>query len=422
MDMNLTIEESVWDVAVIGGGPSGMMAAGRAAERGAKVILIEKNENLGKKLLISGGGRCNLTNAEFDTRKFLDKFKYSNKYLFSTFSKWNIKDTLNFFNSRKMETKVEAFQRVFPITDKAQSVLNVLVEYMKQGNVKVVSNTEVSGFEVDNKKIIAVKTKNNQNIYAKQFILATGGTSHPETGSTGDGFKWLQKIGHEIVEPSAALVPIALKDVWIKDLQGTTLEKTKISIFQNNVKQASRMGKILFTHFGVSGPTILNMSQEVGELLKYGDVVISLDILPGLDYGQLNLKLQEIFKEHSNKNFKNSLATLIPSSFIPIIINLSSISGDTLSNSVTREQRLKLIQVLKSIPLNVKGLLGAEKAIITSGGVKPEEVDWKSMHSKIFPNLFLIGDILNIDRPSGGYSLQLCWTTGFVAGDSVEIY
>ncbi|MEI7810737.1 MAG: aminoacetone oxidase family FAD-binding enzyme, partial [bacterium] len=314
MDMNLTIEESAWDVAVIGGGPSGMMAAGRAAERGAKVILIEKNENLGKKLLISGGGRCNLTNAEFDTRKFLEKFKDSNKFLFSTFSKWNVKDTLDFFNSRKMETRVEAFQRVFPITDKSQSVLNVLVEYMKQGNVTVISNTEVSGFEVDNKKITAVKTKNDQNIYAKQFILATGGTSHPETGSTGDGFKWLQKIGHEIIEPSAALVPIALKDEWIKDLQGITLEKTKISIFQNNVKQASRIGKILFTHFGVSGPAILNMSQEVGELLKYGDVVISLDILPELDYGQLNLKLQEIFKEHSNKNFKNSLATLIPSS------------------------------------------------------------------------------------------------------------
>lgn len=411
-------EETIWDVVVIGGGASGMMTAGRAGSLGKKVLLLEKNDELGKKLLITGGGRCNVTNAEKDLRVLLSKFKDSDKFLFSAFSQFSNKDTLDFFNSRGMETKVEANNRVFPVTNKAKSVWNVLLEYLKTNKVTVQSNCIVVGIETDGDKITSVRLKDKTIVRAKSFVLSTGGKSHPETGSTGDGFKWLSEIGHKVTEPTASLVPISVEDEWVKTLQGVSLENVKITVLQNEVKQEIKKGKILFTHFGLSGPTILNLSSEVGELLKYGDVFLSLDILPDLDYGQLNLKLQDIFKEKSNKKFKNTLDSLLPFAMVPIIVGLSGIDGDKPSHSITREERLHLVQVLKDLRVKVTGLLGEDKAIVTSGGVSLEEVDFKTMSSKLFSNLYLTGDILNIDRPSGGYSLQLCWTTGFVAGSN----
>ncbi len=411
-------EETIWDVIVIGGGASGMMTAGRAGSLGKKVLLLEKNDELGKKLLITGGGRCNVTNAEQDLRTLLSKFKDSDKFLFSAFSQFSNKDTLDFFNSRGMETKVEVNNRVFPLSNKAESVWNVLLEYLKTNKVTVQSNCTVVGIETDGNKITSVKLKDKTVIRAKSFVLSTGGKSHPETGSTGDGFKWLAEIGHKVTEPTASLVPVSVEDEWVKTLQGVSLENVKITVLQNEVKQEIKKGKILFTHFGLSGPTILNLSSEVGELLKYGDVFLSLDILPDLDYGQLNLKLQDIFKEKSNKKFKNTLDSLLPFAMVPIIVGLSGIDGDKPSHSITREERLHLVQVLKDLRVKVTGLLGEDKAIVTSGGVSLEEVDFKTMASKLFSNLYLTGDILNIDRPSGGYSLQLCWTTGFVAGSN----
>ena len=413
-------ENTIWDVAVIGGGPAGMMSAGRAAEQGAKVILLEKNDSLGHKLLITGGGRCNLTNAELDTRKLLSKFKDSDKFLFSAFSKWSVQETLDFFHDHGMQTKIEAGQRVFPASEMSHTVLNVLMDYMKSGNVVVRSNSQVKGFikSPETNQIQAVELKNKELVYAKKFILATGGKSHPETGSTGDGFVWLKTLGHKIIEPSASLVPIAIKEEWGKRLQGVPLENVKITILQNGQKQAVKKGKILFTHFGLTGPTILNMSREIGELLKYDEVKISLDLLPNFDYGQLNLKLQEIFAEEAKKKFKNSLKTLVSSSIAPIIVELSGIDPDTSCNSVSREQRLALVQLFKNIIISVEGLLGEDKAIVTSGGVALDEVDFRTMQSRLFPNLYLVGDILDVDRPSGGYSLQLCWTTGAIAGEN----
>ncbi|MEI6479795.1 MAG: NAD(P)/FAD-dependent oxidoreductase [bacterium] len=412
-------DNSVWDVIVVGGGPAGMMSAGRAAEKGARVLLLEKNESLGKKLLITGGGRCNLTNEETDTRKLLSKFKEAEQFLFSAFSQWSVGETLEFFHTKGMPTKVEPGLRVFPVSDSSKSVLHVLSEYMKAHNVTVLSNSGVVEIAREDKKIIGVKLKNKKIIRGNAVIIATGGTSRPETGSTGDGYSWLRDIGHTIIKPEASLVPIAIKDKWVKQLSGVSLENVKITIFQNNEKQGVSKGKILFTHVGLSGPTILNMSKDVGELLKYGSVVLSLDILPKEDYGTLNTKLQELFKEHDKKNFGNALVNLIPSSITPIVIGLSGINPETKCHSVTRESRIKLIHLLKAIPMNVDKLLGVDKAIITSGGVALNEVDFKTMCSRLYPNLYLVGDILDIDRPSGGYSLQLCWTTGFVAGNSV---
>ena len=408
------------NVAVIGGGPAGMMAAGRAAERGLKVILIEKNDTLGKKLLITGGGRCNVTNAEFDDHKLLAKFRGNGKFLFSAFSQHSVKESLNFFNSRNMPTKIETEKRVFPESNKAQSVWDVLVAYMKAGNVTVISNSPVVGFNEEKKIIKSIQLKNGTEIFAKSFVLATGGKSRPETGSTGEGFDWLKKLGHTIVEPDAALVPVKIKDEWVKRVSGLTLPEVKITLLQNETKQAVKKGKILFTHFGVSGPTILNMSKEIRELLKYGEVFISLDILPKYDYATLNDTLQQLFKKESNKKFKNSLGSLLPSSLIPVIVEKSGINPNTFCHSVTRDERLSLVKLLKDLHMRPTGLLGVEKAIVTSGGVVLEEVDFKTMQSKIVPNLYLVGDILNIDRPSGGYSLQLCWTSGYVAGNSVD--
>ncbi|HUD04065.1 MAG TPA: aminoacetone oxidase family FAD-binding enzyme [Candidatus Paceibacterota bacterium] len=414
------MKEIIWDVAIIGGGPAGMMAAGRAAELGAKVILIEKNESLGKKLLITGGGRCNVTNAEFDNRKLLEKFKGNGKFLFSAFSQWSVKETLDFFHMKKMNTKVENELRVFPITNKSQSVWDTLVEYIKKGGVTVLSNSPVVGLVVEGKKVIGVKLKGKKIISARSIIIATGGTSRPETGSTGDGYKWLKDIGHTVIEPKPSLVPLKTKDAWVKQLSGVSMTDIKLTTFQNGVKQDVKKGKILFTHVGVSGPTVLNMSKDIGELLKYGDVVLSLDLLPKLDNGMLNEKLQEIFKENTNKKFKNSLSGLVPSAIVPVIIKLSGIDPEIQCNSITREARLKLVDLLKNIPINVDKLLGLEKAVVSSGGVTLDEVDFKTMSSRLFLNLYLIGDILNIDRPSGGYSLQLCWTTGFVAGTNAS--
>ncbi len=415
-----------YDVIIIGGGPAGMMAAARSAELGKektdedfRVVLLEKNEGLGKKLLITGGGRCNVTNAEYDVRKFLSKYKDSDKFLHSAFSQFDVRKALEFFNGRAMPTKVEAENRVFPVSDSAQSVWNVLVDYLKQSNVEIKTGAEVARIETKDGKISGVVLKNKEVLVADKYILATGGTSRPETGSTGDGFKWLSDLGHTVVPSTEALVPIALKDEWVKKVSGLTLRDIKLTTFQNNVKQEVHKGKLLFTHFGVSGPTILNMSRDIGELLKYGEVEIRLDPLPSLDHGMINEKLQELFKVDDKKKIKNSLSSIIPSALVSPILKLTNIDEEKTDNAISREERLKLIDILKGVPLHVESLLGSDKAVVSSGGVSLMEVDFRTMQSKKIPNLYLVGDVLNIDRPSGGYSLQLCWTTGWVAGSSI---
>lgn len=408
-----------YDIAVIGGGPAGMMAAGRAAELGKKVILLEKNPTLGVKLLITGGGRSNITNAQYDVRTFLKKYRDSDKFLFSTFSQSSVKDAIEFFNNKGMPTKVEAENRVFPLSNSSQSVWDVLVNYMKENSVEIKTNAIVTGFEKEGNRITGIKLKNKEVIKAENIVLATGGTSRPETGSTGDGFIWLKELGHNIIPSNEALVPIALSDSWIKPLSGVTLKDIKLTTFQNDQKQESHKGKLLFTHFGISGPTVLNMSKDIGELIKYGEVEIRLDLLPTLDHGMLNTKLQELFKIDDKKKIKNSLGSLVPSPLVPTILKSSNVDGDKTNNNISREERMRLIDTIKGISMHVSHLLGSDKAVVSSGGVDLTEVDFKTMKSKIIENLYLIGDVLNIDRPSGGYSLQLCWTTGWVAGSNI---
>lgn len=410
-------QKKEWDVVVIGGGPAGLMAAGRAAEQGGRVLLIEKNESLGKKLLITGGGRCNLTNYQLDVRKFLEKFNDRGKFLFSAFAQWDVQNTLDFFHERKLEIKVEEGGRVFPADDKAASVFRVLTDYVKKGGVTVTLGNPVVEILRTGKSMDGVRLEDGKIVHARDFILATGGKSRPETGSTGDGFGWLEALGHTIIPPNPSLVPIAIKDDWVKKLPGVVLPDIKITSLQNGKKQISKKGRVLFTHVGISGPTVLNMSKDIGELLTYGPVTLSIDLFPSAGYGDLNTRLQNIFKENSNKKLRNILDLFVPVAALqPIVVQSSEINPNTFCHSITREERLRLIQVLKNIPMQVDKLLGAEKAIVTSGGVSPAEIDFKTMRSRLIPNLYLVGDLLDIDRPSGGYSLQLCWTTGHVAG------
>lgn len=405
-----------YDVIVIGGGPAGMMAAGRAAELGARVLLLEKNPGLGKKLLITGGGRCNVTNAEFDQHIFLEKFRQNAKFLFSSFSQFGVSDTFEFFEGQGMPMKVEAEKRAFPKSEKASSVLEALEKYMALGKVTVQSGAEVVGLEGDGGILSGVRLKDGTLLEAQSYVLATGGKSRPETGSTGEGFEWLRSIGHTVLESDPSLVPVKIKEEWVRKLSGLSLKDVKLTLLQNNKKQVSKKGKMLFTHFGLSGPLVLNMSKDIGELLKYGSVEVSLDLMPTLDSGATDRRIQEVFREFQNKKVKNTLSELVMPTLAPVLIELSGIDGEMFVNKVPREERLKLTRLLKDLRMTVTGLLGVEKAIVTSGGVTLEEVDFKTMQSRICPNLYVVGDILNIDRPSGGYSLQLCFTTGFVAG------
>ena len=287
-----------FDVIVIGGGASGMMAAGRAAELGARVLVLEKNSRLGEKLLITGGGRSNITNQEYDNRKLLGKFKERAKFLFSPFAQFAVKDTLEFFNTRGMETKLEAEGRMFPASDKAESVWETLVAYLKEGGVTVRSNVEVAGFvlhkgEITGIRILASSTSKLEKVLsANAYILATGGGSRPETGSTGDGFKWLAKLGHTVRMPTPSLVPIRTKEVWAHKISGLALRDVRVAIHQNGKLHVMQTGKILFTHVGLSGPLILNMSKDIGELLKYGPATLTVDLFPKMDNGALDRHIQ----------------------------------------------------------------------------------------------------------------------------------
>ncbi len=409
---------NTYDVAVIGGGPAGMMAAARAAQLGKKVILLEKNSGVGKKLLITGGGRCNVTNNEPDNKKILAKFKDAGKYLASPFSQWNVESSLSFFHARGMATVEEAEKRVFPSTHKAQTVWDTLVAYMHETGVEVRGLSEVAHIVTDGDRVSHVILKNKKEVRAASFILATGGVSRPETGSTGDGFSWLREIGHQVADTSGALVPIVSEDAWVRRLAGVPLPSVKITAFLDGEKQESRTGKILFTHVGLSGPGILNFSSEIAELLKYGEVTLELDLLSDMGPEKVNERLQDLLKSESNKMIKNSLSAVILSALVAPVLGIAGIAPDTFGHSITRDERLALIRALKAMPLRVNGLLGLDKAVITSGGLSLDEIDFKSMRSLKYKNLYVVGDLLDIDRPSGGYSLQLCWTTGFVAGSA----
>lgn len=405
-----------YDTIVIGGGPAGMMAAGRAAECGARVLLIEKNDSLGRKLLISGGGRSNITNTGTEGRPFLEKFGDASKFLHSPFSRFGVRETLDFFASRGLPTKTEGSGRVFPKSDDAHSVRDVLGRYMADFGVTVMSDRRVTGFVTEDDAIVGVALDRGGTVRARSYVLATGGKSHPETGSTGDGFVWLKAIGHTVVESRPSLVPLRIREPWVRELSGTAFPEAGLAIFQDGKKKDVGTGTLLFTHFGLSGPLALNMSRRVDSLLRGGPVTLVVDLFPHADTNDLDARLRERFDSRKNRRLKNALEGFLPPLCVPVIIGLSGMDPEKPVHDLRREERLALTRTLKGLTMTVEGLLGADRSIVTSGGLDPKEVDFRHMRSRIHPNLYPVGDILDIDRPSGGYSLQLCWTTGYVAG------
>jgi predicted Rossmann fold flavoprotein len=406
-----------FDVAIIGAGPAGMMAAIKAAMAGAKVILIEKNYILGKKLLLTGNGRCNLTNAESDLKKLIKRYGSNGKFLWHAFHLFGPAEVIDFFSSLGVKIKIEENNRVFPIKDSAEEILTALNKCLKKYRVKIAMGKEVANLEMANREIKKI-ILNDSVILAKNYILSTGGKSYPTTGSTGDGYKWAALLGHHLEEPKPALAPIKIKEAWVKELQGVSLKDVELSIFQDQIKKDSRIGECLFTHFGLSGPMVLDMSKRVGELLKTGETKIILDLYPTLDFKNLDQRIQENFIKDHNKLFKNSLDNLLPHKFIPVIIKLSKINPEKKVNSINKEERYRLVNLFKNFEMTPFGLLGFNSAIVTSGGVMLEEIDNLTMKSKLVDNLFFAGEIINLDGPTGGFNLQLSWSTGSLAGES----
>ncbi|MDP2951548.1 MAG: NAD(P)/FAD-dependent oxidoreductase [bacterium] len=404
-----------FDVAVIGGGPAGMMAALQASEKGLKVVLIEKNATLGQKLLITGGGRCNLTQNELDNKKLALKLGKNGQFLLSALSVFGVKETKEFFENQGLKIKVERGGRVFPVSDKSVDVLNLFQNLLKKNRVEVLINREVLGFQVKNKLIEKVLLKSKEKeIRARHFIIATGGLSYPQTGSTGSGYRWARSMGHKVISPKPALVALKTKESWAWALQGLTLKNVEVSLWQNNKKQAFRFGEMLFTHFGVSGPIILDLSREAVQLKEKGALTLQIDLKPALDLLTIDKRLQRDFK--SKKHFKNYLPELLPQKLGNLLVRFTEINPNKIVNTVSKEERKKIIDFLKNLTITITGSTGFEHALITSGGVCLKEIDSKTMRSKIIPNLSFAGEVLDLNGPTGGYNLQVCWTTGFVAG------
>lgn len=415
--MNYLSEEK-FDVAVIGGGASGMMAAISAFRNGyKKICIIEKNNTLGNKLKITGGGRCNITNDEDDIHKFLSVYGTDSCFLYSSFSQFNKDDTFKFFENLGLPLVVEARKRVFPKTQKAEDVFKVLEKEIYKNGVSVFKETTVKNIILKDGEIKEIQTTKGR-LLAHKYILSTGGLSHKETGSTGDGFLWLEKMGHNVVSPTPSLVPVSVKEKYIHSLSGTSLSFMKITFFLDNKKVFSKTGKILFTHFGLSGPLILNSSFKVKEILDKGFVTASIDMYPDTDFKSLDLFIRDTFDKNKNKIFKNIIKDITPEGMQDVILYLLSNDIDPYEkiNNITKEQRQKITNILKSFSMTISGIMGYDRAIIADGGIPLGEIDTKTMRSKKVANLYVTGDLLNVYRMSGGYSLQMCWTSGFIAG------
>ena len=407
-----------YDVIVIGGGASGMMAAGRAADRGKRVLLLERNTRLGEKLRISGGGRCNIFNAEPDVRKLLKHYGAAEPFLYSAFATFGVKETKAFFESLELPTVVETRQRAFPVSQKAADVVGALERCLESGGVEIRTGTRIRTLESSEGKVARVVA--GQKAYsAGTYILATGGRSHPETGSTGDGFGWLRALGHTVSDPTPTIVPLKVREKWVRDVSGVTAKACRITFTIDGKRRLARKGDVLFTHFGISGPTVLNAASAVADLLQEGPVEAHIDLFPGEDLGPLDQRITTHFDAHKNKLLRNVFKDLVPGGMADALLSRASgIDPEKKVHSVLREERRALAALLKDVLLTIDGLMGFDRAVVADGGVALAEVDTRTMRSKKAENLLITGDLLNIRRPSGGYSLQLCWTTGFLAGEN----
>ncbi|AWI05201.1 NAD(P)/FAD-dependent oxidoreductase [Clostridium drakei] len=403
-------------VIVIGGGPAGMMAA-IAASKKHNTILIEKNEKLGKKLYITGKGRCNVTNAK-DINDFFDYIPGNSTFLYSALYTFTNEDTMNFFENSDVKLKVERGDRVFPKSDKSSDIISALEKVLRKNNVDIKLNTKVKKFVFENNIINAVQLEDGSIIEGDNFILCTGGISYPQTGSTGEGFKIAQDLGHNITKLMPSLVPIEIEEDWIKELQGLSLKNVELTIKDNKNKNLYKdFGEMLFTHFGISGPIVLSASRIIN---KSNNLKAIIDLKPALSNEELDKRIQKDFSKYLNKDFKNSLDELLPKKLISIIIALSGIDSIKKVNLITKEERKNLVNLIKNLSLNIKGLRPISEAIVTAGGVNVKEIDPSTMKSKILNNLYFAGEIMDVDAYTGGFNIQIALSTGYLAGTKID--
>ena len=408
--------EHLYDVIVIGAGASGMMAAGRAAELGARVLVLEKMPRAGLKLGITGKGRCNLTNLG-DIQAFMGSYSPDGRFLRNCFARFFNQDLMEFFEEKGVPLAVERGQRVFPKSNRALDVVSALMAFMKKKGVTLIKEHPVEEVLVHSGRVEGVVSHHGV-FKAPSLILASGGASYPRTGSTGDGYLLAQKAGHTIIPIRPFLIPLEVKETWVKDLQGVSLKNVSATVYVNGRKKDSEFGEMLFTHFGVSGPIILTLSGGVVDYLSQGKIEVSLNLKPALTQDQLDGRLQRELKAHHLKGLSAVLKLLLPNKMVPVFLDLLNISGDKKGNQISAEERSRLRGLLSDLRLTITVPRPLEEAIVTAGGVSLKEVNPRTLESKIVQGLFLCGEVLDVQGKTGGYNLQAAFSTGWVAGES----
>lgn len=411
-------------IIIIGGGAAGMMAAIAAAQNGCHVDLFEKNEKLGKKIYITGKGRCNVTNAS-DMETMLNQVVTNRKFLYSAFYRFTNEDMMKLLEQCGCPLKVERGNRVFPVSDKSSDVISALQGELKRLHVSIHLRKEVqqllTSSDSESENVCSgIQLADGKKYYADAVIVATGGISYPSTGSTGDGYRFAKAVGHRITEQRPALVPLTVQEAWVKELQGLSLRNVEVTIFSGKRKLYQEFGEMLFTHFGVSGPAVLSASSIVGKKLEKQPLTMQIDLKPALSEEQLDARILRDFNAAKNKQFKNALGGLYPAKLIPVIIRLTEISPDKPVNEILRPERQKIISITKKLSLTLTGVRDYNEAIITQGGINIKEINPTTMESKLVSGLYFVGEVLDLDALTGGYNLQIAWSTGYAAGNSIR--
>jgi len=403
------------NVIVVGGGAAGMMAAVFAARNGQNVQLLEKNEKLGKKLFITGKGRCNITNAA-DIEDLFTAVTSNPKFLYSGFYSFTNQQVIDFFEELGVKTKIERGERVFPVSDHSSDVIAAFSRELKLLGVSVSLHTEVRELLCEQDKVCGVLLTNGKKMKADAVIVATGGISYPSTGSTGDGYRFAKETGHRVTELLPSLVPMEVRQWYAKELQGLSLRNIEIRITDGKKKLYEEFGEMLFTHYGVTGPVILSASSVVGKTLRKKELTLHIDLKPALSEEQLDKRILREFDANHNKQYKNSIDSLFPAKLKPIMIELSEIEPEKKVNEITKEERQRLVHLIKDFTMTLTGLRSYNEAIITKGGVSVKEIDPGTMESKKMKGLYFAGEVLDLDAVTGGYNLQIAWSTGYLAG------
>ncbi len=406
-------------ILIVGGGAAGMFASVIAAQQGHDVEVFEKNEKLGKKLFITGKGRCNLTNA-CDMEELFDSICTNSKFLYSAFYGFTNQDTIQFFENAGLRMKVERGNRVFPSSDHSSDVIAALEKKMRENGVKVFLNTKVHHLLTEENRCVGIVLENGRERKGDRVIVATGGLSYPSTGSTGDGYEFAKACGHEVTERMPSLVPFNVKEEWVRELQGLSLKNISIRIFEGKKKVYEDFGEMMFTHFGVTGPVILSASARIGKKLRRGKLRMELDLKPALSEEQLDKRLIREFSQAQNRQFKNALGGLFPAKLIPVMIRLSEILPEKRIHEISKEERRHLLHKIKYLELTLTGLRDYNEAIITKGGIAVKEVNPTTMESKRVEGLYFIGEILDVDAVTGGFNLQIAWSTAYAAATNLS--